>query len=66
MVSGIVDLKITTLRPSQIRAPKSTACKSSEETYIVHEAMLAHAELRLTMHLAIFLNVNTEENSKFI
>lgn len=68
MVSVIVDLKITTLRPSQIRAPKFTAHESSEEMYNeANDARLAHTELCLTIHLNVFLeHTNIEENSKFI
>lgn len=33
------DFKIATLKPSQIRTPKSTACKSSEETNPASEAI---------------------------
>ena len=40
---------------------KVEACKSSEEIYTAHEAMLAHAELGLTTHLTTALqDINLE------
>ena len=39
----IIDLKISTLRPSQIRAQKPIACMGSQEMYTANEVMPTHS-----------------------